>query len=279
MKDKCLRRATSERSTAAGSTLDTALQLHQHRDMRPLPPVRSRSFGVRGLQTLTRMSFLVIVSGLVADACSRDLADAGAGGTGGTSVGGAGGGAGAGGGGGDSGNVGGSAGAYQLRAPAQHRVASDVCSVDRGAGGAGDPVYCGAGGTTGQLCTGLNPACCVPPTQPGFLPVPYCTADQCATDSDCPGTSICSCGGGGTSCTRNYCQSAGCRVDADCGAGMYCSPSLILCTFSVYTCHTPNDTCADNADCPPGSGTCNYDENAGRWRCYDLAPGADCPSL
>ena len=229
------------------------------------------------MQTLTRMSFLVIVSGLIADGCSRDSADAGERGTGGTSVGGiwrklrglaeaA----------GDSGNVGGNAGAYHLRAPAQHRVSSDVCSVDCGAGGTGGPVYCGAGGGTGQLCTGLNPACCLPPPQPGNLSVPYCTADQCATDSDCPGTSICSCGGG---CTRNSCLSAECRVDADCGAGLYCSPSLVLCTFRVYTCHTPNDTCADDSDCSPGFGTCNYDSGAGHWRCYVIPPAADCASL
>jgi hypothetical protein len=244
--------------------------------MRPFPPVKSRSVGVCGLQFLTRMSFLVVVTGLAADGCSRDSADAGQSGTGGTS---AGGGAGAGGSAGGSGNVGGGAGAYHLRAPARHRVSSDVCGVDRGAGGTGGPVYCGAGGDTGQLCAGLNPACCLPPPSPGNLPVPYCTADQCATDADCPGTSICNCGGGGNSCSRNSCSSAECRVDADCGAGMYCSPSLLLCTFYVYTCHTPNDTCADDADCPPGSGTCNYDSGTGRWRCYVVPPAADCSGL
>ena len=143
--------------------------------MRPLLPLKSRMFRVVGLQGLTRMSLLVIVLVLIAGGCSRDSADAGESGTGGTSAGGVGGSAGAGGGAGDHGNVGGNAGAYHLRAPAQHRVSSDVCSVDRGAGGTGGPVYCGAGGGTGQLCTGLNPACCLPPPQPGNLSVPYCT--------------------------------------------------------------------------------------------------------
>ena len=80
----------------------------------------------------------------------------------------------------------------------------------------------------------------------------------------------------GPGCGRNACVYAECRVDADCGAGLYCSPSLVLCTYRVYTCHTPDDQCADDADCPSGSGTCNYDQNAKRWRCYVAPRGADC---
>ena len=175
---------------------------------------------------------------------------------------------------------GGTGGVYHLRPPDTHRAQGATCNVDRGTGGAaGAPVLCGgAGGIGGTPCTGLNAACCHYERQ-GFPPGSGCTYDQCATDSDCGAMAICTCGGGSDACSRNGCEYAECRTDADCGAGLYCSRSPFCGSGDgTYKCHTPDDECADDADCPWDGGYppphCRYD--SGHWRCTILLI-ADCP--
>jgi hypothetical protein len=77
----------------------------------------------------------------------------------------------------------------------------------------------------------------------------------------------CSCRESATSSSANFCISGShCAVDADCGPNGYCSPSTFhgWCGSTLYFCHTPCDTCADDNDCLAGT-WCNY--VGGRWAC------------
>lgn len=77
--------------------------------------------------------------------------------------------------------------------------------------------------------------------------------------------------------TAHNCATGGnCRSDADCGPSTtgYCSPSRDLgaCGRGIgaaawvgWFCHTPRDTCTDDADCYPNG--CVYVEASGRWAC------------
>ena len=134
-------------------------------------------------------------------------------------------------------------------------------------------------------------------------PVLACSYDACSKDSDCDGGVPCECRPSSASGAANVCQGGGnCRVDSDCGPCGYCSPSVLdslcacmtaeLCpdggpqcfettpdggTFPVqcacgdkcghgYYCHTGDDGCVDDSDCPTGE-TCNYDRLSQRWDC------------
>jgi hypothetical protein len=94
----------------------------------------------------------------------------------------------------------------------------------------------------------------------------FCVYDKCATDADCGSGDVCYCESDAARCLRV----GNCQTDADCG-GNYCSPSMGMdCggyhNVDSYHCHTPADTCTDNADCT-GTDYCNYDEYSGHWKC------------
>ncbi|HOU94464.1 MAG TPA: hypothetical protein PLU22_25610 [Polyangiaceae bacterium] len=96
----------------------------------------------------------------------------------------------------------------------------------------------------------------------GYL---YCVYDTCETDADCDPGMVCYC----TESTAARCLSIGnCQTDADCAAGSYCSPSMSWdCggyrPIDGFHCHTPGDTCIDDADCT-GDDYCNFDVYDGR---------------
>lgn len=99
----------------------------------------------------------------------------------------------------------------------------------------------------------------------------YCVYDTCQTDADCDPGMVCYC----TTSTPARCLSIGnCQTDADCGAGGYCSPSMSWdCggyrPIDGFHCHTPSDTCIDDADCT-GTDYCNFDVYESRWECTPI---------
>ena len=195
----------------------------------------------------------------------------------------------------------------ETRVPANHRLAGSACPQDRGAGtpngafcsaNAPLPIDCAAdsactAGTNGRCLQGIGPACRL-----------FCSYDECASDSDCPGNIPCACRQAASDSAPNTCATASnCRVDTDCGAGGFCSPSLIgsacecisesfctpgeascsetdangVMTVQVpcscsgncgrgYFCHTGKDSCIDDSDCTAGK-TCTYDLTSQSWMC------------
>jgi hypothetical protein len=104
-----------------------------------------------------------------------------------------------------------------------------------------------------------------------------CTYDTCQHDTDCPANELCACHGSPYTFNQgNTCKPGNCRVDADCGAGGYCSPSYqtMSCgSLEGYFCHTPNDQCIDDTDCPSSQGpaVCVYSSTNSRWECHQEA--------
>jgi len=96
----------------------------------------------------------------------------------------------------------------------------------------------------------------------------FCVYDACRTDADCDPGEVCYC----AVSTWARCLFFGnCQIDADCGPGGYCSPSGSEdCgghrSIDGYYCHTPHDTCIDNADCT-GTDYCNFNVYNDRWEC------------
>jgi hypothetical protein len=163
-----------------------------------------------------------------------------------------------------------------IRVPTVHRMTGATCSAERGPG-----FICADGPVTGPAqcasdsnCTaGMNGRCSSPE---GPLPActPFCSYDQCQSDADCPAHAPCECRDSPVSPEANLCVTGGnCAVDADCGPVGYCSPGSLegLCDHPLYFCHTPQDTCTDDRDCPPMptgvAQTCNYDAQAGHFAC------------
>jgi hypothetical protein len=103
-----------------------------------------------------------------------------------------------------------------------------------------------------------------------------CSYDACTSDSDCGGGSVCECRVS-PNFDANTCFHGDCRVDADCG-GEYCSPSLTQLDSTClnvppgsvgYFCHTRQDACINDADCPTQTGAqCAFSADALRWQCY-----------
>lgn len=158
------------------------------------------------------------------------------------------------------------------RAPAMHRATAAACAP------LGPDASCSAdGGAKGECatnsdCTGaVNPRCAVYPPR-GIC---VCQADDCQSDIDCPafgdhGAGVCTC----HSASLNTCVDGACHADADCGPHGYCSPTFDPCSKELtgYFCHTPDDTCTDDADCP---GTpCIFLPMESQWRCVRPPP---CP--
>jgi hypothetical protein len=190
------------------------------------------------------------------------------------------------------------------RVPAVHRAASSACPQERGAGITSVGPACTqpacakdsdcAAGANGRCVQGGGPACNY-----------FCSYDDCAQDSDCAGQAPCACRASSSDATANTCEAASnCGVDADCGPGGFCSPSLLMggaacqcfseafcqadtgsscsetgpdgVTKAVpcscpgdcgrgYFCHTPKDSCVDDADC--AGGACSFDLTSGSWMC------------
>jgi hypothetical protein len=133
----------------------------------------------------------------------------------------------------------------------------------------------------------------------------YCSYDDCSTDTDCPEREACVCRSSGTSTAPNVCApDSNCRTDSDCGECGFCSPSIATNTaclhdlgggavttcgvdFSgtgteeikidlggcasvlslAYACHTLNDECTNDSDCPTVGGYCAYVDAQERWAC------------
>jgi hypothetical protein len=198
---------------------------------------------------------------LFAIACSSPVSPMD-GGTGGGMQGdsGMGGGAGGGSGGGSGGGGGGGGG----RVPSNHRPMPVTCTHSRPAG---IPTINAPGCMSDTDCdAGADGRCNV---AAGGAQVNVCTYDECFADSDCSGGAPCACR---LIATANVCLSfSDCRIDSDCGDGGFCSlsPSSSFSCTPAYHCHTPNDACLSNGDCPADAGTtlCAYDTNNLAWSC------------
>jgi hypothetical protein len=189
-----------------------------------------------------------------------------------------------------------------LRAPKKHRAAGSPCPSERApnsppecAPGAGNgiPVQCRQDSDCTMGDDGRCLRALIGPARCGGL----CSYDECAGDSDCAAPAPCECRASAMSTAPNTCvRESNCRVDADCGPGGFCSPSVVaglcdcpstdlcdattMCTADGmkvpcacgdacghgYFCHTPHDTCLDDADCAD-QGTCNYDRLKNNWAC------------
>jgi hypothetical protein len=163
-----------------------------------------------------------------------------------------------------------------------HRPDDSQCSEPAAAGNCGcascggDPNCCPEPPfecTADSNCTqGVNGRCS------GTGPVAgcACTYDLCSGDSDCPSNQTCACHDSPYWNAGSQCFPGNCRVDSDCGPGGECSPSYDLTLVGFY-CHTPQDDCVNDADCPAqidcssgpmaGGPKCVYFDSAGRWQC------------
>jgi hypothetical protein len=103
-----------------------------------------------------------------------------------------------------------------------------------------------------------------------------CTYDECFSDSECSLGGPCACGGRYSGDPGpNVCMAGNCRTDADCPSTNYCSPTQGECGsyggIIGYYCHTPSDTCVDDAECvgdsTRGAGYCMYRPELGHWAC------------
>jgi hypothetical protein len=154
-------------------------------------------------------------------------------------------------------------------APQNHRPSGATCPASRGAGSlatgcAPDSGAAGACVTDTDCAAGQNGRCL--PT-PGVACVPECSYDVCRTDADCASGGPCVCRASSTDSTPNVCVPGNCLVDSDCGPSGFCSPSGLPGACGIgYYCHTPKDTCIDNADCASNEG-CSFDTHLLAWAC------------
>jgi hypothetical protein len=152
------------------------------------------------------------------------------------------------------------------RTPLVHRATATPCSRDRPVG----TCYPPHGGCQSDAeCTeGRNGRC-----MNGGIGENYCSYDACVSDGDCAAGTACVCREGRWD-TNTICGASSCRVDADCEGGFTCSPSRGQCGFVGnvgYFCHTAEDTCVDDADCPNDGGPATQTYcmwNGKRWGCY-----------
>jgi len=162
------------------------------------------------------------------------------------------------------------------RTPVKHRAASASCPQERAAGmpvgGCLLPSSCTG---DGDCTAGANGRCLLTPPGCGH----ECSYDTCASDSDCPDNGVCACRSSSTDTSANTCYAGNCRIDADCGPGGFCSPSLVdpfPCEncWPGYFCHTPMDSCLDDADCDDPNGPakrCVFDAKGSRlWACAEV---------
>lgn len=97
-----------------------------------------------------------------------------------------------------------------------------------------------------------------------------CAYNECQSDADCGPDSRCDCQG------VNRCVASECSSDTDCGAGLRCQSSLALQCGNItppvgYYCHTEQDECQSDADCPSFvAPSCVHDPALARWVCRDV---------
>jgi hypothetical protein len=101
-------------------------------------------------------------------------------------------------------------------------------------------------------------------------PTRYCVPDACQSDAACGAGRLCACPGEADRFVRS-CVAAGCRVDGDCATG-FCSPSPNGCSGQLagWYCHTADDECHNDSDCPGsggGTGQCYDEPDRSRWLC------------
>jgi hypothetical protein len=146
---------------------------------------------------------------------------------------------------------GGAAGSAGGRVPEQHRAASDCTPIDPSTsplacrGPNPNPGLPDACGNDGECTAGRNGRCqAAPPSG-----VCRCIYDACVADSDCPVGQACACN---PAFVGNACITSSCRVDGDCGAGKFCGPVIAPCGRAIvgYQCHSPQDRCLSDTDCP-----------------------------
>jgi hypothetical protein len=168
-----------------------------------------------------------------------------------------------------------------LLAPIQHRPSSVTCPATPPSSAACEPmaVCAVAVGTLGAPLSGScdggsggTTACgrCEATDAGGTV----CRIWECTADTDCSGRDVCSCKGmtrgfGGSS-FNNQCVHSNCQSDADCATG-FCSPTVSadcgpFYGVQGYYCHTCDDACTNDADCPP-NGYCAYQPSVGHWAC------------
>ena len=176
------------------------------------------------------------------------------------------------------------------RAPLNHRASAAACPRGRDGGVQISCPDSGAGPLPGNPCavdsdcTAGNDGVCLcvpdlvaPPSGdgPGLLYTETsCSYDQCFVDSDCGPRTPCDCREPSIYGSPNVCLSASnCAVDSDCGPPGFCSLSTVIDqTPSIgFFCHTPDDTCIDDSDCPtfdgPTAWECRFDATSAIWRC------------
>lgn len=176
-----------------------------------------------------------------------------------------------------------SAKAADASVPLDHRSTAAACPTERGPGPPTQPYPQGqsAGCASDSDCTSGQNGRCFP--FEGLVGPGGCSYDECFTDSTCGPTTPCVCRASATDNAANVCDPGGnCAVDSDCGPGGYCSPSVSICAWNSpapYFCHTRNDVCINDADCPSvdaGAGSCStfsscaYDPQVHYWACTQL---------
>lgn len=159
-----------------------------------------------------------------------------------------------------------------MRAPIRHRenAADGNCDHDRPPGDMRSPPDIPAGGITNcasdaDCNAGENGRCMAE-----FIYY-VCSYDQCFSDADCTNGGPCGCEEGDRYSDANICLPGNCRTDGDCGVSGYCSPTRSICgTLDGYYCHTCEDECIDNADCPEVPNRqrqCTYSTEVEHWIC------------
>jgi hypothetical protein len=133
----------------------------------------------------------------------------------------------------DSGRVSDSGGWHAARTPKNHRAVGSSCPHDMGANSCETESNCRVDSDCG--------------------PRGYCSPSQVEAFCMCPSAALC--GDSGASCSANG-KPVPCECGDACGHG--------------YFCHTRDDTCVDDSDCPDG--TCNYDTVVKRWTCAWCMP-------
>ncbi len=157
--------------------------------------------------------------------------------------------------------------------PKDHRAVAEACPAARGSLGPLNLTTCadrsGIKCTGDADCTAGKNGRCYLNSDPCQT---VCSYDECVTDSDCA-AGPCACRGSGTDVVANAClPGSTCRTDADCGNCNYCSPSIVpnptYCASELltYACHTANDECTDQSDCPADE-PCGADTAKGPWKC------------
>jgi len=183
-------------------------------------------------------------------------------------------------------------------APQHHRARLEPCPEARGSLEPLNTASCAV--TSGIICksdvdcTGGKNGRCLLNGDPCRT---YCSYDDCLTDTDCPLEQPCACRSSSVETAANYCvRGSTCATDADCGSCGFCSLSTQYsarqcasangctqgtCSASdastqctcvgvanlAYACHTPNDECTNDSDCPGEGGYCAYVVEQRHWVC------------